>query len=125
MQGDKVNYDRFRNWLLQDKEAFTLSRWLLSGGVCVTLTDDSDTPTFYQTLAGVTHRKATPKTASCSSAPECYVYFTLETLRCSFDTWFVLDGLWIGISLDNYSAFLVTTRNSDLPGQTLQCTRPY
>uniref|UniRef100_A0A8C5C041 ubiquitinyl hydrolase 1 n=1 Tax=Gadus morhua TaxID=8049 RepID=A0A8C5C041_GADMO len=54
-EGEKVNYDRFRFWLLQNKEAFTLSRWLLSGGVCVTLTDDSDTPTFYQTLAGVTH----------------------------------------------------------------------
>ncbi|XP_043975508.1 ubiquitin carboxyl-terminal hydrolase 32 [Gambusia affinis] len=54
-ESDKVNYERFRNWLLQNKEAFTLSRWLLSGGVCVTLTDDSDTPTFYQTLAGVTH----------------------------------------------------------------------
>ncbi|KAM9852934.1 ubiquitin carboxyl-terminal hydrolase 32 [Aulostomus maculatus] len=54
-EGDKVNYERFKNWLLQNKEAFTLSRWLLSGGVCVTLTDDSDTPTFYQTLAGVTH----------------------------------------------------------------------
>uniref|UniRef100_A0A8C7XDL0 ubiquitinyl hydrolase 1 n=1 Tax=Oryzias sinensis TaxID=183150 RepID=A0A8C7XDL0_9TELE len=54
-EGDKVNYERFRSWLLQNKEAFTLSRWLLSGGVCVTLTDDSDTPTFYQTLAGVTH----------------------------------------------------------------------
>ncbi|XP_033968941.1 ubiquitin carboxyl-terminal hydrolase 32 isoform X1 [Trematomus bernacchii] len=55
IEGDKVNYERFRIWLLQNKEAFTLSRWLLSGGVCVTLTDDSDTPTFYQTLAGVTH----------------------------------------------------------------------
>uniref|UniRef100_A0A8C6L527 ubiquitinyl hydrolase 1 n=1 Tax=Nothobranchius furzeri TaxID=105023 RepID=A0A8C6L527_NOTFU len=54
-ESDKVNYERFRNWLLQNKEAFTLSRWLLSVGVCVTLTDDSDTPTFYQTLAGVTH----------------------------------------------------------------------
>ncbi|XP_043910495.1 ubiquitin carboxyl-terminal hydrolase 32 isoform X2 [Protopterus annectens] len=54
-EGDKVNYDKFKNWLLQNKEAFTFSRWLLSGGVCVTLTDDSDTPTFYQTLAGVTH----------------------------------------------------------------------
>ncbi|XP_068601892.1 ubiquitin carboxyl-terminal hydrolase 32 [Brachionichthys hirsutus] len=54
-ESDKVTYERFRNWLLQNKEAFTLSRWLLSGGVCVTLTDDSDTPTFYQTLAGVTH----------------------------------------------------------------------
>ncbi|KAM3615781.1 uncharacterized protein V6R79_007674 [Siganus canaliculatus] len=54
-EGDKVNYERFRNWLLQNKDAFTLSKWLLSGGVCVTLTDDSDTPTFYQTLAGVTH----------------------------------------------------------------------
>ncbi|KAK7882227.1 hypothetical protein WMY93_028401 [Mugilogobius chulae] len=55
LEGDKVNYERFRLWLLQNKEAFTFSRWLLSGGVCVTLTDDSDTPTFYQTLAGVTH----------------------------------------------------------------------
>uniref|UniRef100_A0A673Y870 ubiquitinyl hydrolase 1 n=1 Tax=Salmo trutta TaxID=8032 RepID=A0A673Y870_SALTR len=54
-EGEKVNYERFKNWLLQNKEAFTFSRWLLSGGVCVTLTDDSDTPTFYQTLAGVTH----------------------------------------------------------------------
>ncbi|XP_037533681.1 ubiquitin carboxyl-terminal hydrolase 32 [Nematolebias whitei] len=54
-ESDKVNYEHFRNWLLQNKEAFTFSRWLLSAGVCVTLTDDSDTPTFYQTLAGVTH----------------------------------------------------------------------
>ncbi|KAM9469598.1 ubiquitin carboxyl-terminal hydrolase 32 isoform 1-T1 [Clarias gariepinus] len=55
LEGEKVNYEKFKNWLLQNKEAFTFSRWLLSGGVCVTLTDDSDTPTFYQTLAGVTH----------------------------------------------------------------------
>uniref|UniRef100_A0AAY4DKB7 ubiquitinyl hydrolase 1 n=1 Tax=Denticeps clupeoides TaxID=299321 RepID=A0AAY4DKB7_9TELE len=54
-EGERVNYERFKSWLLQNKEAFTFSRWLLSGGVCVTLTDDSDTPTFYQTLAGVTH----------------------------------------------------------------------
>ncbi|XP_078535929.1 ubiquitin carboxyl-terminal hydrolase 32 isoform X2 [Lissotriton helveticus] len=54
-ESEKVNYDKFRNWLLQNKEAFTFSRWLLSGGIYVTLTDDSDTPTFYQTLAGVTH----------------------------------------------------------------------
>ncbi|KAG9492720.1 hypothetical protein GDO78_000946 [Eleutherodactylus coqui] len=54
-EGEKVNYEKFRNWLLQNKDAFTFSRWLLSGGVFVTLTDDSDTPTFYQTLAGVTH----------------------------------------------------------------------
>lgn len=55
LEGDKVNYERFRIWLQQNIEAFTFSRWLLSGGVSVTLTDDSDTPTFYQTLAGVTH----------------------------------------------------------------------
>uniref|UniRef100_A0A671RTB1 ubiquitinyl hydrolase 1 n=1 Tax=Sinocyclocheilus anshuiensis TaxID=1608454 RepID=A0A671RTB1_9TELE len=54
-EGEKVNYEKFKSWLLQNKDAFTFSRWLLSGGVCVTLTDDSDTPTFYQTLAGVTH----------------------------------------------------------------------
>lgn len=55
LQGEKVNYEKFRVWLLHNKDAFTFSRWLLSGGVYVTLTDDSDTPTFYQTLAGVTH----------------------------------------------------------------------
>ncbi|XP_032071684.1 ubiquitin carboxyl-terminal hydrolase 32 isoform X2 [Thamnophis elegans] len=55
LEGEKVNYEKFRSWLLHNKEAFTFSRWLLSGGVYVTLTDDSDTPTFYQTLAGVTH----------------------------------------------------------------------
>ncbi|XP_067866457.1 ubiquitin carboxyl-terminal hydrolase 32 isoform X2 [Heterodontus francisci] len=55
VEGEKVNYEKFKNWLLQNKDAFTFARWLLSGGVCVTLTDDSDTPTFYQTLAGVTH----------------------------------------------------------------------
>ncbi|KFV80157.1 Ubiquitin carboxyl-terminal hydrolase 32, partial [Struthio camelus australis] len=54
-EGEKVNYEKFRSWLLHNKDAFTFSRWLLSGGVYVTLTDDSDTPTFYQTLAGVTH----------------------------------------------------------------------
>uniref|UniRef100_A0A8B9ILK3 Ubiquitin carboxyl-terminal hydrolase 32 n=1 Tax=Anser cygnoides TaxID=8845 RepID=A0A8B9ILK3_ANSCY len=54
-EGEKVNYEKFRVWLLHNKDAFTFSRWLLSGGVYVTLTDDSDTPTFYQTLAGVTH----------------------------------------------------------------------
>ncbi|XP_064206153.1 ubiquitin carboxyl-terminal hydrolase 32-like [Anguilla rostrata] len=54
-EGEKVNYEKFKLWLLQNKEAFTFSRWLLSSAVCVTLTDDSDTPTFYQTLAGVTH----------------------------------------------------------------------
>ncbi|XP_034995924.2 ubiquitin carboxyl-terminal hydrolase 32 isoform X2 [Zootoca vivipara] len=54
-EGEKVNFEKFKTWLWQNKEAFTFSRWLLSGGVYVTLTDDSDTPTFYQTLAGVTH----------------------------------------------------------------------
>jgi len=57
LQSEKVNYEKFRVWLLHNKDAFTFSRWLLSGGVYVTLTDDSDTPTFYQTLAGVTHCK--------------------------------------------------------------------
>ncbi|XP_066507438.1 ubiquitin carboxyl-terminal hydrolase 32-like isoform X2 [Hoplias malabaricus] len=54
-EAEKVNYEKFKSWLLQNRDAFTFSRWLLSSGVCVTLTDDSDTPTFYQTLAGVTH----------------------------------------------------------------------
>ncbi|KAG8520191.1 Ubiquitin carboxyl-terminal hydrolase 32 [Galemys pyrenaicus] len=30
-EGEKVNYEKFRNWLLLNKDAFTFSRWLLSG----------------------------------------------------------------------------------------------
>lgn len=83
-QGEKVNYERFRNWLLQNKEAFTFSRWLLSGGVCVTLTDDSDTPTFYQTLAGVTHCKwHCPVLAGQKS--ECSIAIINQQLEAAFD----------------------------------------
>ncbi|XP_078729944.1 ubiquitin carboxyl-terminal hydrolase 32 isoform X2 [Lampetra fluviatilis] len=54
-ESERANYERFKQWLLANKELLILSRWLLASTVSVTLTDDSDTPTFYQTLAGVTH----------------------------------------------------------------------
>ncbi|XP_066297333.1 ubiquitin carboxyl-terminal hydrolase 32-like isoform X2 [Branchiostoma lanceolatum] len=59
-QNERLMYDEFRCWLLANPDATSVTRWLLnSGGVCVTLTDDSETPTFYQTLAGVTHLEET------------------------------------------------------------------
>ncbi|XP_021208198.2 ubiquitin carboxyl-terminal hydrolase 32 isoform X2 [Bombyx mori] len=50
--GDKVTFDQFRSWLLIHKDATVLSKWLLSE---VNDVYDLETPTFYQTLAGVTH----------------------------------------------------------------------
>lgn len=51
--GDKVTFEQFRSWLLIHKDATVLSKWLLSDRVNVS--QDLETPTFYQSLAGVTH----------------------------------------------------------------------
>lgn len=51
--GEKVTFEQFRSWLLIHKDATVLSKWLLSDSVNVN--QDLDTPTFYQSLAGVTH----------------------------------------------------------------------
>lgn len=51
---DRVSFDQFRQWVLLNKRATVLSRWLLSEPY-VNLTQDLDTPTFFQSLAGVTH----------------------------------------------------------------------
>ncbi|XP_077995197.1 ubiquitin carboxyl-terminal hydrolase 32-like isoform X2 [Glandiceps talaboti] len=54
---DRVMYEQFKHWVLANLEATTLTRWLLQDGgtMGIRLSDESDTPTFYQTLAGVTH----------------------------------------------------------------------
>ncbi|XP_026740853.1 ubiquitin carboxyl-terminal hydrolase 32-like isoform X3 [Trichoplusia ni] len=49
---EKVTFDQFRSWLLIHKDATVLSKWLLSE---VNVAQDLETPTFYQSLAGVTH----------------------------------------------------------------------
>ncbi|CAH1110200.1 unnamed protein product [Psylliodes chrysocephalus] len=51
---DKVSFEDFRAWIIYNKEATVLSKWLLSNP-CVSLSSELETPTFYQTLAGVTH----------------------------------------------------------------------
>ncbi|XP_018565793.1 ubiquitin carboxyl-terminal hydrolase 32 isoform X2 [Anoplophora glabripennis] len=51
---DKVTFEEFRTWIIYNKEATVLSKWLLSNP-CVSLSSDLETPTFYQTLSGVTH----------------------------------------------------------------------
>ncbi|XP_072934687.1 ubiquitin carboxyl-terminal hydrolase 32 [Epargyreus clarus] len=50
---EKVTFEQFRSWLLIHKDATVLSKWLLYDRVNVT--QDLETPTFYQSLAGVTH----------------------------------------------------------------------
>ncbi|KYB26971.1 ubiquitin carboxyl-terminal hydrolase 32 isoform X2 [Tribolium castaneum] len=51
---DRVTYEHFSAWIQYNKEATILSKWLLSNP-CVSLSSEVEAPTFYQTLAGVTH----------------------------------------------------------------------
>ncbi|XP_044740622.1 ubiquitin carboxyl-terminal hydrolase 32 isoform X2 [Chrysoperla carnea] len=54
MGQDKVGFEQFRLWLTINKDGTGLSRWLLLEP-CVSLSSELEMPTFYQTLAGVTH----------------------------------------------------------------------
>ncbi|XP_068086711.1 ubiquitin carboxyl-terminal hydrolase 32 [Anabrus simplex] len=56
---DRATYEEFRDWLKTHPDATSLSRWLLSEPCTVTLSNELETPTFYQTLAGVTHLEET------------------------------------------------------------------
>lgn len=49
-----MTIDQFRSWVLIHKSATVLSKWLLVDS-CVNISSDHETPTFYQSLAGVTH----------------------------------------------------------------------
>ncbi|XP_006811225.1 ubiquitin carboxyl-terminal hydrolase 32-like [Saccoglossus kowalevskii] len=54
---DRATYEQFHQWVTVNFDATTITRWLLQdgGAMGIRLSDESDTPTFYQTLAGVTH----------------------------------------------------------------------
>ncbi|XP_037930663.1 ubiquitin carboxyl-terminal hydrolase 32 isoform X2 [Teleopsis dalmanni] len=54
-QNDRINFDQYHDWILQHKSSTILSKWLLSSDRCINLTSELETPTFYQSLAGVTH----------------------------------------------------------------------
>ncbi|ERL90606.1 hypothetical protein D910_07953, partial [Dendroctonus ponderosae] len=51
---DKVGFEDFKAWIKYNRDQTILSNWLLSN-TCVSLSSEVETPTFYQTLAGVTH----------------------------------------------------------------------
>ena len=55
LQSDRVSYEQFKFWCLTHAQATSIMKWLLKEPCTVTLSDDLETPTFYQTLAGVTH----------------------------------------------------------------------
>ncbi|XP_071945533.1 ubiquitin carboxyl-terminal hydrolase 32-like isoform X2 [Antedon mediterranea] len=54
---EHVSYEQFCSWLLNHTGVMKISSWLLEDTQHqgLRLSDDGDTPTFYQTLAGVTH----------------------------------------------------------------------
>lgn len=49
-----VSFDQFRSWILMHKDATIFSKWLLLDS-SISLTSNNEAPTFYQSLAGVTH----------------------------------------------------------------------
>lgn len=53
-QSDKLNFEQFNVWIQTHKNSTVLSKWVLSEKT-VHLTSELETPTFYQSLAGVTH----------------------------------------------------------------------
>ncbi|XP_065362386.1 ubiquitin carboxyl-terminal hydrolase 32 isoform X2 [Calliphora vicina] len=53
-QTDRINFEQFQGWILKNRTSTVLSKWLLSDN-CISLTSELETPTFYQSLAGVTH----------------------------------------------------------------------
>lgn len=55
LQNERVTYEEFKEWLLIHSDATTVTCWLLAEPCHVSLSNDLETPTFYQTLAGVTH----------------------------------------------------------------------
>lgn len=53
-QSDRVSFEQFKTWIIIHKKGTVLSRWLLLESA-VNLTTELETPTFFQSLAGVTH----------------------------------------------------------------------
>lgn len=54
-QSDRVSYEQFKSWISGHKKATVLSKWLLVESGVTQLSTDLETPTFFQSLAGVTH----------------------------------------------------------------------
>uniref|UniRef100_W4VR89 ubiquitinyl hydrolase 1 n=1 Tax=Corethrella appendiculata TaxID=1370023 RepID=W4VR89_9DIPT len=53
-QTDRITFDQFKSWIQIHKGATILSKWLLQESY-ISLSSELETPTFYQSLAGVTH----------------------------------------------------------------------
>ena len=51
----KASFDQFAAWLDLHHDQLALASWILSPNSALSLVSTLDTPTFYQTLAGVTH----------------------------------------------------------------------
>uniref|UniRef100_A0A8D8Y4L7 ubiquitinyl hydrolase 1 n=1 Tax=Cacopsylla melanoneura TaxID=428564 RepID=A0A8D8Y4L7_9HEMI len=54
-EGDKITFDRFRDWIISYPDLMSASRWLLTEVNNLSISHDLESPNFYQTLAGVTH----------------------------------------------------------------------
>lgn len=54
-QSDRVTYEQFKSWIGGHKKATVLSKWLLVESGVTQLSTELETPTFFQSLAGVTH----------------------------------------------------------------------
>lgn len=78
---DQVSYEQFRSWVNQHPDATLLTKWLLLEPLSVTLSNDMETPTFYQTLAGVTHLEET----DINELEKCYWVLKAQSKSGRFD----------------------------------------
>ena len=63
-----MSYEVFRDWAVLHQDALSITRWLLKEKSTLSLSSDFDAPTFYQTLAGVTHCTFSP----CLRSHACF-----------------------------------------------------
>lgn len=70
-QSERANFEQFQDWIVKHRNATVLSKWLLADN-CVSLTSELETPTFYQSLAGVTHLEEKVNTINVISHETLY-----------------------------------------------------
>ncbi|XP_063924982.1 ubiquitin carboxyl-terminal hydrolase 32 isoform X2 [Zophobas morio] len=104
---DRVTYEHFSAWIQYNKDATILSKWLLSNP-CVSLSSEVEAPTFYQTLAGVTHLEEQDicELEKCfwtlqSSSPSCHLDLNcVRSMVCPPIPLTACEGLFLALDVN-------------------------
>ncbi|XP_022251040.1 ubiquitin carboxyl-terminal hydrolase 32-like [Limulus polyphemus] len=81
VENEKVTFEEFQVWLLHNADASTLTQWLMCKPDPLNLSNNYETPTFYQTLAGVTHLEE----SDIIELEKCYWLLKTQSKTGKFD----------------------------------------